>query len=132
MSSFFCCSKPKNLSDSNLVKIGHIKKDMLKGFKVGMIGNAPFFILTGVVVAMAIKLAPKFYTVWYAFLSGHFYSFIIWISRGAKTLGELNVIQLVLFAIVQFVVPVVSGVAYILGFKEINIAEKIVYTKEVK
>ena len=45
--------------------------------------------------------------------------------------GEMGAIQLVLLALIQFIVPAISGVAYILGYKEINLAEKLVYKKEV-
>ncbi len=122
-------SYKQGFKDINLVKIGQTKKDMLKGFKIGLIGNIPFFLLTAVIIAMAYGLLPKFYTVWYAFLSGHFYSLIIWITNGVKTLGELSVVQFILLVLIQFIVPVISGVAYVLGFKEINLAEKIVYKK---
>lgn len=121
----------QGFKDANLVKIGNIKKDMLKGFKIGLVGNMPFLLLTALIIAMALSLAPKFQTIWYAFLSGHFYSFIVWISGGALTLGELSATQLALFAAIQFIAPIISCVAYILGFKEINLAEKLVYKKEV-
>ena len=83
-------------------------------------------------IVLAAGTAPGFRTVWYAFLSGHFYSLIMWIAGGSQMVGEMGAIQLVLLALIQFIVPVISGVAYILGFKEINLAEKLVYKKEVK
>ncbi len=125
-------SYKQGFKDCNLVKIGHTKKDMLKGFKIGLIGNIPFFLLTAFMIAMAFGLAPEFRTVWYAFLCGHFYSLIIWITNGVQTLGQLGVAQLVLLILIQFIAPVISGVAYILGFKEINLTEKLVYKKEVE
>ncbi len=125
-------SYKQGFKDLNLVRIGQVKKDTLKGFKIGMIGNVPFFLLTILVIAMAYGLAPKFYTVWYAFLSGHFYSFIMWITNGIRTVGELSTVQFVMLMLLQFMVPVISGVAYIFGYKEINIAEKLVYKKEVE
>ncbi|MBQ6885183.1 MAG: hypothetical protein IJN56_05540 [Clostridia bacterium] len=124
-------SYKQGFKDLNLVKIGQVKKDILKGFKIGMIGNIPFFLLTILIIAMACGLAPRFYTVWYAFLSGHFYSLIMWIAGGSQMVGEMGAIQLVLLALIQFIVPAISGVAYILGYKEINLAEKLVYKKEV-
>lgn len=122
----------QGFKDLNLVKIGHSKQDFLKGFKIGILGNVPFFLLAGFMVVMATGFAPEFRTVWYAFLNGHFYSLVIWISKGVLTLGELNVAQIILLVVLQFIVPVISGVAYILGYKEINLAEKLVYAKEVE
>ena len=35
----------QGFKDSNLVKIGHTKRDILKGLKIGIIGNIPFFVI---------------------------------------------------------------------------------------
>lgn len=122
----------QGFKDYNMVKIGHMNNDILKGFKIGLIGNIPFFALALVLIIMACGMAPAFKTVWYAFLNGHFYSLIILISNGAQTVSEMGAFQLILLALIQFIAPVISGVAYIFGFKGINLAEKIVYKKEVK
>ena len=122
----------QGFKDSNMVKIGHAKSDLLKGLKIGLIGNIPFFAITILMIVLAVGIAPGFRTVWYAFLSGHFYSLIMWITGGVLTVGEISTMQYVCLALVQFIVPVISCVAYILGFKEINLAEKLVYKKEVK
>lgn len=125
-------SYKQGFKDSNLVNIGHTKKDMLKGLKIGLVGNIPFFALTVLMVVMAAGLAPAFRTVWYAFLSGHFYSLIMWIAGEVLTVGEISTFQYALLVLVQFIVPVISCVAYILGYKEINLFEKIMYKKEGK
>ncbi|MBQ2934511.1 MAG: hypothetical protein IJE02_07860 [Clostridia bacterium] len=122
----------QGFKDSNLVRIGHVKKDMLKGFKIGLIGNIPFFVMFILAIVMALGVAPKFPTVWYAFLNSHFYGVIMALSGSRAALSQLNVLHFIAFALLQFVVPVVSGVAYVLGIKEINLAEKIMYKKEVK
>ena len=124
-------SYKQGFKDSNLVKIGHTKHDLLKGVKIGLIGNIPFFALAVLMVVLALGTAPGFKTIWYAFLSGHFYSFIVWTVGSAQTVADLSVAQYVLIFAMQFIIPVISAVAYILGFKEINLAEKIVYKKEV-
>lgn len=118
--------------DSNLVKIGYAKKDMLKGAKIGLIGNIPFYLLFILACVMASGIAPAFRTVWYAFLNSHYYSLIIWIIGGAEALSQLGVMHYILLFLLQLIVPAISGVAYVLGFKEINLFDKIVYKKEVK
>lgn len=122
----------QGFKDANLVKIGHSKQDMLKGLKIGLIGNIPFFAITILMIILAAGTAPAFRTVWYAFLSGHFYSLIMWISDNALTVGEIGAAQYVLLMLVQFIVPIISCIAYILGFKGINLAERLVYKKEVE
>lgn len=121
----------QGFKDANLVKIEHIKNDSLKGLKIGLIGNIPFLVLALLMIVLSIK-APDFRTVWYAFLSGHFYSFIMWIADGAQTLKELGIMQHILLVLLQFIVPVISCIAYILGIKEINLAEKLVYVNHNK
>ncbi len=130
----FASSSPYKMGfkDSNLVKIGHSKKDMLKGFKIGLIGNIPFFALFVISVVFASGVAPSFYTTWYAFLNAHFYSLITCISGSATSLSQLTLTQYVLLFLLQLAVPLISGIAYILGFKEINLTDKIMYKKEVK
>lgn len=122
----------QGFKDANLSKIGYIKHDMLKGLKIGLVGNIPFFVVFALLLAMALGLAPNFRTVWYAFLNGHFYSLIMVITGGAQTVSQINVVQYVLLLLLQLIVPVVSTAAYILGIKEINLSEKIVYKKEGK
>lgn len=122
----------QGFKDSNLVNIGHIKRDNLKGLKIGLVGNAPFYALFVLIVVMSLGLAPDFLTVWYAFLNSHFYSFIMLVTNGAQTVSQLVAWQYVLLLLLQFIVPAVSTVAYILGVKEINLSEKIVYKKEGK
>ena len=124
-------SYKQGFKDSNMVRTGHRKKDMLKGLKIGLLGNIPFFVVAARMIAASCGLAVGFKTSWYAFISGHFYSFIVWIVGSAETLGEVGVLQHILLVLIQFIVPAISCVAYILGFKEINLTEKLVYKKEV-
>ena len=122
----------QGLKDANLARIGSIKYDRLKGLKVGLIGNIPFFLLAILMVVLRFGMAPGFITVWYAFLNGHFYPIIISIVRGARTVAELSTMQYVLIFAVQLIVPAISCVAYILGLKEINLGEKILLKKREK
>lgn len=118
----------QGFKDANLVRTGHIKPDSLKGFKIGAVANIPFFALF-VLIAVLTAVTPNFRTVWYAFLNSHFYSVILWISGSADVISKLGVLQFVLLFAVQLIVPVISGVAYILGLKEINFSDKILYKK---
>lgn len=122
----------QGFKDSNLVRVGHIKKDVLKGLKIGFTANIPFFVLYVITVIMALGTAGGFRTVWYAFLNSHFYSIILWICGGSETVAELGVLKFVLLFAVQLIVPLISATAYVLGFKEINLFEKIIYKKAGK
>ncbi|MBR5473528.1 MAG: hypothetical protein IKU82_06035 [Clostridia bacterium] len=119
----------QGFKDKNLVKINHIKYDALKGFKIGLIGNAPFILLFIAACVMALGVLPQFPTGWYIALNSHYYSIVLLITNGATTLSELSVWQFVLLGLLQLIVPVISGIGYIMGFKDINLEEKIVYEK---
>ncbi len=122
----------QGFKDINLVKIGKIKEDKLKGLKVGLIGNIPFFALAVIAAAMALNILPSLNTVTYASLNSHFYPIIMIIGGSAVKLSQLGVVKLVLLLLLQLVVPIISTVAYILGYKGINLSEKILYKKEDK
>ncbi len=121
----------QGFKDANLVRTGHQKVDNLKGFKTGFIANIPFFVLFVLLIILAAGIAPKFLMTWYGYLNSHLYSLIFWISgcSNTVTVSELSILQFVLLFAIQLIVPVISGVAYILGLKEINFSDKIVYQK---
>lgn len=121
----------QGFKDANLVRTGHKKLDNLRGFKLGAVANIPFFALFVLMIVLTIT-TPNFRTIWYAYLNSHFYSIILWISGSADVISKFSILQFVLLFLVQLIVPVISGVAYILGFKEINLTDKLVYKKEVK
>lgn len=118
----------QGFKEANLVRIGQIKTDYLKGFKIGIIANMLFFALFVMIVVFT-SYYPDFRTALYAFLNSCFYPIILLIAGKAEVVSQLNVWQFVLMFAVQLIVPIVSGVAYILGLKEINFTDKLVYKK---
>lgn len=124
----------RGFKDSNLVRIGHIKLDKLKGFKIGLIANIPFFALFILLIVCKLGLAPDLRLTLYSYLNS-FIQPIIYLIGGCSdkiTISELNAVQYVLLFLVQFIVPTVCGIAYMIGFKEINLSEKIMYQKKEK
>lgn len=119
----------RGFKDANLYRTGNLKEDYLKGFKTGLVANMPFFALFVLTVVLALGTAPQFRTVWYALLNSHFYSAVLWIAGSADTISKLGIMQFVLLFALQLVVPLISGMSYILGFKEISFTDKLVYKK---
>lgn len=118
----------QGFKDANLVRTGHLRNDIFRGFKIGLVANLPFFVLFALLIILTI-VTPNFRTVWYAFLNSHFYSAILWISGNSDIVSKLSVLQLVFLFLLQFVIPLASGIAYILGFKEINLTDKLIYKR---
>lgn len=119
----------QGFKDSNMVRTGHQNSDMLKGLKIGFIANIPFYLTFAAAVVMSLGVLPQFRTFWYALFTGQFYPTIQFISTGAETLGDLNAVQLLLMLALQLIVPIAAEIAYIIGFKGINISDKIIYKK---
>ena len=115
-------------------RIGQVKLDKLKGFKVGLIANIPFFALFVFFVACGLGLSPNLRVTLYGYLNCFIQPLIYLISGCSNeiTVSQLNALQYVLLFLVQFIVPIVCGVAYMIGFKEINLSEKIMYQKKEK
>ncbi len=122
----------QGFKDINLVKIGEAKEDKLKGLKVGLIGNIPFFVLFVVAAAMAFGWLPSLNTVTYASFNSHYYPLIMTIGGTASKLSQLGIGQLILMFALQLIAPTISMIAYILGYKGVNFSEKILYKKEEK
>ncbi len=118
----------QGFKDENLAKTGHIKKDVARGFKIGAVANIPFFAMFVLMLVLEF-VTPDFRTTWYAFFNSHFYPAILWIAGDADVISKLSVLQLVGLFALQLVVPIISGIAYILGYKEINLTDKLVYKK---
>ncbi len=118
--------------ESNLVRIGQVKQDYLRGLKIGLIGNAPFYILFIALIVMANIPSFKIPVAWYAGLNGHFYPLVMLIGGAAKTIAQLSIGQYILLFLLQLIVPAISAIAYVLGYKEISLSEKIMYKKEGK
>lgn len=112
--------------DSNLVKFKHKKEDKLRGFKIGLIASIPPIILMLIIFIFGRNI---FNVALFALIFANFYSFIEVISGSALMLSELAVWQMVLMILTIFIAPAVSGCAYLLGYKDISISEKIIYKK---
>ena len=118
--------------DSNLVRFKHKREDIFKGLKIGFIGSVPAFILTAALIVCSLGTFKSLPIALYRFLNCYNFSFIEWIAAGKVTAGELNILQYVLLVIIQLIVPAVAFGAYLLGYKDISLSEKLIYKKNKK
>lgn len=130
---FFICQPLYKLGfrESNLVRHGHMSADMLRGFKIGLVGNSLYILMFVALVVMGLGALPNFPITVYKLLNCQFYSFIEIITVNTETVGSLALWQYLLLLLLQLTVPVIATVSYIMGYKNINITEKIIY-KQVK
>lgn len=116
--------------DRNQVHFGHIAEDKLKGFKAGLVAIIPAAILMVFFMFAKYNIAANFPAVWLKFLNSNGYSFIHLIQNKALLLSEVSIIGLLLIIVTQLIVPVITHIAYTLGYKDIAIAEKLLYKKK--
>ena len=106
--------------DSNMVKTGHLKKDIYKGFKIGAIAQIPF------AVFLAVSVIANFKFSIYRIVNSQYFGFLSAIS-GKNQNMQMGALKIVAFALLLFVVPVMSGIIYILGYNGVDIFSKLVY-----
>ena len=117
-------------TDSNLVKFKHKNEDKLKGFKIGAVAAVPNYLFLVFLVIAKLGVFPSFPVALYKFLNSSVYSFIQVIIGSVITVSELSAWRLALLFILPLLIPVVSGISYILGYNNISIGEKLVYKKK--
>ena len=117
-------------NDSNLVRFKHKKEDKLKGLKIGLVTVIPHYLFLIFLVIAKLGALPSFPMVLYKFLNSSFYSFIEIIVGGAVTVADLAVWRLLLLFILPLIIPAAAGAAYILGYNNFSIGEKLVYKKK--
>lgn len=116
--------------DSNLVKFKHKASDKLKGFKIGAIAVIPSYLLLLLIAVFKVGVMPGFPIALYKFLNSSFYSFIEVIAGSAANVGGMAAWRLVILFILPLIIPAAAGIAYVLGFKNISVGEKLVYKKK--
>ena len=108
--------------DSNRVNSGIIAKNLFKGFIIGFIAQIPSFIFSIVCIFLNTKFA------WYLVFNAQYYSVLKAISGGVTNM-QISPIRIILIFLLFLIVPVITGVAYVLGYKGIDLMEKFVYKK---
>ena len=120
----------RGTKDSNLVHFKHQPEDKLKGLKCGLIATVPSILLILVLTVLkSSATVSAFPSALLNMLLASTYSFNTLISMGAATLGDLSVLQMVLYIVLQFAVPLIAWAAYLLGYKNISLGEKFIYKK---
>lgn len=116
--------------DSNMVRTGHMQKDLYKGFKMGLIANVPWFVL----LVMSFVLNMRFSI--YRLINSNYWTFLTVFcnafdsKRAASVhMRDVGAFGMIGSVLLLLIVPAISGTLYILGFKGIDLFSKLVYKK---
>ncbi|MBR4910938.1 MAG: hypothetical protein IKZ47_06430 [Clostridia bacterium] len=114
--------------DSNMVRTGHRKEDIYKGFKTGTIASAPWALL--LIVSFIFNMQFNHYRI----LNSTYWTFLTIFCNAFDTdraaalhmrdIGPLGIIGSV---VLLLIVPALTGTVYILGYKGIDLFSKLVY-----
>ena len=115
--------------DSNMVMYKHKTEDKLKGLKIGLISIVPSVLFLTAIVITKNSFSSDISFMLYKFISSTFYGFIDLGVQSVNTIGQLNALHIILLYALKLIVPIISFVAYYLGYKNFSIGEKIVYKK---
>ncbi len=115
--------------DRNLVNFGRIKKDMLKGLKFGLLGMIPFVLITLLlVIAMFVKNDTVALALRSVFRILNFN--ILLLVNSFMSPDEVTWKGILLVNCFYLVIPLVSMIGYILGYKRVSVMTKLVYQKK--
>ncbi len=117
-------------SDRNKVSFNRMKPNIWYGFKVGMLTGGILMVVYILLLLSRFGIIADEFLGAFVFANYHLF-FIIKLIIGSATLtSELSVLSLILCGLTVFVVPLSCELFYYLGYKQINLIEKIVYKKK--
>ena len=120
------------VADSNMVNYNHKSEDKLRGFKIGAFTIVPAVLLLAFMLITKNNICATVPLAIYKFLNSSLYGFLEFASGTTATFAKVSVARGLLMFLPQILVPLIAGVSYILGYKNISIGEKLVYKKDKK
>ncbi len=118
--------------DENYVHVGKMQKDALFGLKVGLTVTIPSTVLYCLLILGKCGVFPSVIIKWHRLLNPAFIPFIDAVERGAQSATQLTVGSLLGVGAVLLVVPAICTVGYTLGYKQISLYDKLLYSKNSK
>ncbi len=113
--------------DSNRVKFNRKKADNLRGLKIGLAAKIPAVLILLAFLIFGGNLQTKLYG-----LVNSTYFPIVDIIGADILIKDLSVLRILGLFAIHLIVPAVATVAYLLGFKDISLTEKVIYKSKKK
>jgi len=111
----------------------HGKKfSKLKGLYIGLIANIPAFLLLTTFIVLKSSATAKLPIAIYTYLNSYAFEIIFAATNGAMYWADIQWWQALVYYSVLLIVPIVCLVSYIIGFKDISLAEKLIYKNSKK
>ncbi len=104
----------------------------LKGLYIGLIAVVPSAVLLTFCLAMKDTITAKLPIAIFTFSNCYAYEIIFSITNGAVNWADVQWWQALVYFAVLMIIPIIALVSYIIGYKDISLAEKLVYKNNKK
>ncbi len=115
--------------DANRVSFGYIKKDLLKGVKVGFLMSAPIFILDIFLILGKLYIFPYNLMATYKLVNPNIITFANFIETSVY-FSEISWGELIGICSLTLVTPLIISLYYVLGYKDINPIDLAIYKRK--
>jgi hypothetical protein len=116
-------------SDANKVRFGRIAEDKYKGLKFSLFPTVLALISYVVLILGKLGIVKNGYTI-FNLLNYHLFGYHEFIFGGVKNAAEIGWGGIIAASLTVFLIPVICHISYTLGFKRINVAERLVFKKK--
>ncbi len=119
----------KGTKDSNLVSFKHKRSDILKGVKAGFLAIIPSILFYIYIFTTKNSASAELSANIFKFLNAPYYSVCEILFKDAGRLADISILHLFIVFSLCLSIPLISGIGYYLGFKNISLGEKLIYKK---
>ncbi len=117
-------------SDANKVRFGHIKPDRYKGLKFSVIPTVVALASYLCLLLGKLGIMGEFAYTIFNVSNYHLFGYHQFIFGGTHDLAKIGWPSIAAASLTVFLVPVICHISYTLGYKGINVAEKLVFKKK--
>ena len=117
--------------DDNRVASKRKAEDKWRGVKIAALANVPDILLFLLVILAKCGLFKNWPLAVYRFANIPFIPYLNWIvDTSVGDMAAISVGSLLAMGVILLYVPAVGGIAYLLGYKQISLTERITYKKK--
>lgn len=124
--------KEKGQRDLTQVKYRNGKEDKLCGLKIGLLASLPAFAAYLLLIVAKLTGLMPWYLLAYRYINICFLPLINTVAGTAIASAEISWLALLVILLFHAFVPLVCHIAYIMGYKQVDVTDKLVYKKPSK
>lgn len=118
--------------EQNYVHFGHMKEDLWRGTKIGLIAIAPYSICFVLMLLSKAGILPNLLWIIRIVYAPFVVLFNLLVPNVTAagtgvSIDEISYLGIFLASLLQLYVPLVTGIAYRLGYKGISLYQKLIY-----